>query len=407
MRKFPFLLVMVLLAAGVSGQGGNSPADKTLQAFSKWYAVDAADSIYGLFNDMMKSKVTADGWKQMFPMLKATLGKIGEFRLDKRAPAYAVFVAPGTLNSLDLQLALDTAGHIGGLYNRPSAAGASIKHTNYKVATGDGELAGELLVPTFKAGHKPVVALIIAGSGPTDRDGNSLPVMRTDCYKMLASSLEQRGIASLRYDKRFIGESSNFTEAIDSVRFEDYVNDARACIRRLKADTNFSSVVVIGHSEGSLIGAIAAREEKAAGFVSLAGAGVPAEVILRRQLGQSGLAGAGVERALDSLKKGNERYIASWNRYDPAVEFAKLKMPLLIIQGLTDLQVSRVDAEKLKAAAPKGKLVLIDSMNHVLKDAPADRAQNIATYNNDKLPLNQELVRTIAAFIGAGGKERL
>jgi pimeloyl-ACP methyl ester carboxylesterase len=395
MRSYSLLFVVLLYAAGVSGQEIKAPYAGTLKSFSKWYGSNASDSIYGLFNDVMKSHITADKWKEVHAQVKAALGGIGEFRMLTMMQGYAIFVAEGERNSLSMQLALDSAGKIGGLFNKPTVAAAPDYHTNYKVHTPEGDLAGELK----RAKSRPPVVLIIAGSGPTDRDGNSGLASHTDCYKLLAEALELEGIASYRYDKRFTGESAHFTERLDSVRFEDFVNDARACVRKLKADTNFSSVIVLGHSEGALIGAIAAREEKADGYISLAGVGVPAEIALRRQLAQGGRTGTGIEKGLDSLKMGNEQYIVSWNRYDPAREVAKLKMPVLIIQGLTDLQVERQDAEKLKKALPRASLVLIGNMNHILKDAPLDRDKNIATYNNARLPLNAQLVPAIVRFI--------
>lgn len=197
----------------------------------------------------------------------------------------------------------------------------------------------------------------------------------------------------------------NFKGSLDSLLFEDYVGDARACIRQLRTDTNFSSVYVIGHSEGALIGAIVSHEEKVDGFVSLAGAGFPAESVLRKQLTQSGLDQAGVEKNLDSLKKGKELYISSWNNYDPAREISKLKVPVMIIQGLRDLQVDRADAEKLAAAAPKAWVVYMDSMNHVLKGVPADKRANLSTYNHPQLQLYPDLVPAIVSFIRSRKKE--
>jgi len=295
-------------------------------------------------------------------------------------------------------LSLDSTYRIQGIFPKQNPA-RSAYHTNYKVQTTDGSLSGELMTPERKNRYKPPVVLIIAGSGPTDRNGNSILGLYTDCYQQLAQGLNRQGIASLRYDKRWIGESMHFKGSLDSLRFEDYVNDARTCIRQLRADTNFSSVYVIGHSEGALIGAIASREEKVDGFVSLAGVGFPAEAVLRKQLAQSGLDQAGVEKALDSLKKGKELYISSWNKYDPAREIAKVKTPVMIIQGLRDLQVDRADAEKLAAAAPKAWVVYMDSMNHVLKGVPADRQVNLSTYNHPQLRLYPDLVPAIASFI--------
>ena len=420
MRKYLLLSVVLLFAAGVSGQDGNSPAYKTLKAFSKWYAIDAPDSIYGLFGDELKRALPAENWRQLFPRIKGSLGVIGEFVPEGSSALYHSFLAIGSTDSTGLVLSLDSSNRIQGLHPKPKAAAASVYHTNYKVSTADGDLAGELLAPPHM-GHKVPVVLIIAGSGPTDRNGNNMLGVRAAPYKLLAEELEKNGIASLRYDKRFIGESVPFRGRLDSLRFEDMLGDARACIRKLKADTGFSAVVVVGHSEGALLGSIAAREEKADRFISLSGVGEDATAVLKRQLAVSlpPQSLSMVNSWLDSLHKGHrvtvpasapaanlfaptsQTYLMSWFKYDPSREIARLDIPVLIIQGLTDLQVGRQDAEKLKAAAPKASLVLIDSMNHVLKDAPMDRARNIATYADEKLPLDKELVRTIIEFIKA------
>jgi predicted alpha/beta hydrolase len=417
MGKYLFFLVL-LYAADAAGQTGDLSVDKTLNAFSKYYAGDATDSIYGLFNDRMKHAVTEENWRQTFPQLKSKVGAIGKFTPNGNGWGYANFIAAGTVDSMNLLLSLDSTSRIQGLFIRPGKQTGPAYHTNYKVNTDEGELAGELLVPPH-AVRKIPVALIIAGSGPTDRNGNNVMGVKAQPYKLLAEALAKNGIASLRYDKRRVGESIGFKKSLDSLRFEDLVGDAEACIKKLKADTSFSTVTVIGHSEGALIGIIAAREEKADGFISLAGVGEDAAAVLKRQLMASlnPQSMSAVTGWLDSLHKGyrvtvpanspvsslflpsTQTYMTSWFQYDPAREIAKLKMPVMIIQGLTDLQVTRQDAEKLKAAAPKASLVLIDSMNHVLKDAPADREMNMATYLNAELALDKELVGTVVKFI--------
>jgi len=404
MRTYLAFLLVVLIGVSAAGQDRGGSYDGTLKAFSKWYASDAADSIYGMFSTQMKGVVTPEKWRVVFVQIKGTVGDLEAFKLDVSRENYNRYGAAGSKHTLMLVLVIDSGFHVAGIFNRANSDAKPVYHTNYKIAVPGGDLHGELLVPSGVTEGKFPVVLLIAGSGPTDRDGNNPLGVKAAPYRMLAEALQRQGIASYRYDKRYVGESENFKGRMDSLRFEDYVNDAAACIRRLKADTRFSRVVVIGHSEGALIGVIAARKGQADGFISLAGVGEPAEVVLKRQLRQAGRSGAGVEKALDSLKTGNESYIASWNRYDPAHEIGELKMPVIIIQGLTDLQAGREDAEKLKAAAPKAGLVLIDSMNHVLKDAPMDRDKNLATYGTDQLPLDKELVKRIVGFIKGEGK---
>ena len=277
--------------------------------------------------------------------------------------------------------------------------------------TSSGELSGTLTVPILK-GTFPV-ALIIAGSGPTDRNGNN-PQMKNNSLLLLAHELAAQGIASLRYDKRGIGASKGALISEENLRFENYAEDAKAWVAQLKSDSRFNKLIVIGHSEGSLLGLLAC--EQADVFVSLAGAGRPIDVILKEQLavqlkGKKKLLRA-ADEGLSKLKKGElvedapkelfalfrpsiQPYLISWMKYVPAVEISKLKIPVIIIQGTTDLQVQVKDAELLHAASPSSRYILIEGMNHIFKLAPSDREKNIETYSNPELPLAEELLRTL------------
>lgn len=285
-----------------------------------------------------------------------------------------------------------------------------------KLETASGTIYGTLLVPAAK-NNMPLV-IFIAGSGPTDRDGNS-PGAKNNSLKLLAEALNDNGIATLRYDKRGIGGSKEAFKAEKDLRFEHYIDDAAAWIALFKNDKRFGRVIIAGHSEGSLIGMIAANNAHASAFISIAGAGQPAATILRTQL-QKQLGGfmQTVNPIIDSLAAGEtvtsvpqglnaifrpsiQPYLISWFRYDPATEIKKLAMPTLIIQGTTDIQVSTEDANALATACPQAKLVIIEGMNHILKEASADRQQNLATYINSTLPITTRLVQEISLFINA------
>lgn len=278
--------------------------------------------------------------------------------------------------------------------------------------TSTGELSGTLTVPILK-GTFPV-ALIIAGSGPTDRNGNNAQ-MKNNSLLLLAHELAAQGIASLRYDKRGIGKSASAMISEEQLSFENYVEDANAWASELKADPRFNRLIIVGHSEGSLIGMLAS--EKADVFVSLAGAGRSIDVILKEQLAEQ-LSGKkkllrAANEGLSKLKEGKlvedapvelfglfrpsiQPYMMSWMKYDPAVEICNLKIPIVIVQGTTDLQVKEEDARILFMAHPlNSRLIIIEDMNHVLKSAPLDRAKNIETYSDPQLPLAPELLRTL------------
>jgi uncharacterized protein len=287
-----------------------------------------------------------------------------------------------------------------------------------RLDTGTGMLYGTIETPLAK-GPRPVV-VIIAGSGPTDRDGNSTLIRgHNDSLKMLAEALAVRGVASLRYDKRGIAESREAGLKESDLRFEAYVDDAAAWAEFLRRDKRFGTLIVAGHSEGSLIGMLAARKISAGRYISIAGAGKPAGPLILDQLRSKVSAELfqQAENAVHELEQGRllpdpppaltalfrssvQPYLISWFKYDPAHEIAALTMPVLIVQGSTDVQASVDDAKLLAKANPSAKLVVIDGMNHVMKMVPGDTAKQIASYGDPALPVAPKLVETIATFIG-------
>lgn len=280
--------------------------------------------------------------------------------------------------------------------------------------TETGNLEGTLLVPG--TGQKIPAALIIAGSGPTDRNGNN-PNMTNNSLKLLARGLAGHNIATLRYDKRGIGKSKAAGLLESELRFDHYIEDAVKWLEYLAGDDRFGEIAVIGHSQGALIGMIIARHEEVERFVSIAGSGVPANELLRRQLKsqppvvmqqslpileklEKGDTAAGVPQMLYPLFRPSvQPYMISWFRYDPREEIARLDKPVLIVQGETDIQLSREDAETLAKANPGAELQIIEGMNHIMKESASDRQQNIQTYNQPDLPLKEGFVQILADFI--------
>ena len=273
-----------------------------------------------------------------------------------------------------------------------------------------GILKGTIMQPVGEKAHSYVV--IIAGSGPTDRDGNNPLGVKAYSYKLLAEALASAGIASLRYDKRLIAASTTGFALDESIlRFEDYANDAAACLKYIKDKEKAKALFIAGHSEGSLAGILAAQKTPVQGFISLCGAGENIADILKRQLNQ-----APAERILDTLKSGRQvqaipadlqaifrpsvqPYLISWMKYNPATEIARLKIPVLIIGGTTDIQVPPADAVLLHNALPKSQLLIVEGMSHILKNAPADKTLNAATYSQPDLPLNKLMVQKVIEFI--------
>jgi pimeloyl-ACP methyl ester carboxylesterase len=236
---------------------------------------------------------------------------------------------------------------------------------------------------------------------------------------MLGEELLKENIASLRYDKRGIAESKDAATDEKNMRFDDMIKDATEWVTLLKKDKRFSKVIIAGHSEGSLIGMVAAREADADGFISIAGAGHSADVILKEQLkSQPPPVINACYSIIDSLKKGRtvdsvpqmlyslfrpsvQPYMISWFKYDPQTELKKLEIPILILQGTTDIQVTEADAQALFNSNMKAEYHLIKGMNHILKEVEIDRQKNLATYSNPELPIKKELVIDMVNFIKA------
>lgn len=279
---------------------------------------------------------------------------------------------------------------------------------------------GDLMVALQKANttSPSPVAVIIAGSGPTDKDGNSVLAGKNNSLKMIAEGLAQEGITTVRYDKRGIGDNQALLTKEEDVTFDQYVEDAVKIIQSLQANKAYTNIHVIGHSEGSLIGLLAAQQTGVESFVSIAGAGRPMDEVLMEQL-KSQLAPNLFKESKDilkALKQGKQvesispelqavfrpsvqPFLISMFKYNPAVELGKVKSRVLLVQGTTDLQVKEVDAEALKKGNANAKLLYMKGMNHVLKKAPEDYAANLATYADPTLPLHEDLLPTIQQFI--------
>ncbi|MFZ6818546.1 alpha/beta hydrolase [Undibacterium sp. Ji22W] len=296
-------------------------------------------------------------------------------------------------------------------------ARAEFIQSTITVGEGINTLYGSLLIPGHKI--KPPVVLIIAGSGPTDRDGNS-PALpgKNNSLRMLAEELAIAGFASVRYDKRGIGESFAAGGAEENLRFQTYVEDVQHWIKLLNNDPRFGGLAVIGHSEGSTLGILAVRDNKVQAFISIAGPAQSAAKILRTQLANKlppELAKIN-ESILSSMEKSEfvkdvpapllalyrpsvQNYLMSWFPIVPAEAIQKLTIPVAIFQGDTDIQVSVGQAVSLAQSQPKAELNIIKGMNHIMKTVPAENAQQVASYSDPNLVLDAEFVKKLVTFL--------
>jgi len=286
--------------------------------------------------------------------------------------------------------------------------------TKFSIKPND-DLKGTYILPA--KGKKFDLVLIQAGSGPTDRNGNSILGIKSNSYRLLAEALAEKNIAVLLMDKRGIAASAGAMKKEADLRFDDYAYDLAAWVRYAKKDKRFKKIFIAGHSEGSLVGMLAVQQEKVNGYISIAGAGERIDKIVVWQVQQQSPKTAAAldsmllrlrnDQKLDTvppylltlLRPSIQSYMSSWMKYDPCEEIKKLRVPVLIIQGTTDLQVATKEAEILRACRPSATYRLIEGMNHILKAAPEDHAKNMATYADASLPLMPGLADIIAAFI--------
>jgi uncharacterized protein len=277
-----------------------------------------------------------------------------------------------------------------------------------------GKLYGTIDLPS---GDGPFpVAVFIAGSGPTDRDGNQ-PRLTNNILKLLGQGLAAKGVAALRYDRRGIGESGKTAPKEEDLTIDLMADDVVEWIKLLRKDKRFSRIGIVGHSEGALVGTLAAGRAPADAFVSLAGVGRKMDVALREQLARNlskemkekcdkiidelvaGRTVADVPKELVSLFRPSVHlFLISKFKYDPARELARLQMPVLIVQGTTDVQTMVEDAKVLAAAKKDARLVIIEDMNHMLRKA-STQAEQSKSYLDPSLPLVPELTDEVAAFL--------
>ncbi|WP_456461981.1 alpha/beta hydrolase [Lutibacter sp.] len=272
---------------------------------------------------------------------------------------------------------------------------------------------GTLLTPSLS--KKTPLVILIPGSGPTDRDGNNV-LMKNNSLKFLAESLSEENIATYRFDKSVLSYTKNDKEKIDAITFGTFIDEAKTVINYFKNSGEYSKIIVAGHSQGSLVGMIAANNIADA-FISLEGAGRTIDQIIIEQLNkQAPFLKDEASNVLSELKKGIivekfnpmlnslfnksvQPFLISWIKYNPQEEIKKLNIPMLLINGTKDIQVSNFDAELLHKANSKSQFKIIKNMNHIFKEINGDINENILSYTNPELPIMKELTGLITAFV--------
>lgn len=298
---------------------------------------------------------------------------------------------------------------------------ATVSESPFKFERKGFTLYGTLTRPRDTTAAPLPVVLIVAGSGPTDRNANG-PLIHTNAYAMLAWRLAEQGIASVRYDKRAIGQSAWPIVDATQLSLDDYVADAIAGTDAIVATHRFSRVILLGHSEGAGIVLLAAnRGAQANGVIMVSGQGRKLADVLHdqfaRQTDSASLVriDTGFAQFLRGetprdvppigqvvMLPGARKFLQSLAAYDPIAEVARLRLPLLILQGRTDLQVLVKDAELLHAAQPRATLTLLPDVNHVLKTMSSTlMAEQQPSYHDPSLPLAPSIIPAIVTWIQA------
>ncbi|NNE30748.1 MAG: alpha/beta fold hydrolase [Winogradskyella sp.] len=273
---------------------------------------------------------------------------------------------------------------------------------------------GTLLTPLNSDSEKFDLAILIAGSGPTNRDGNQ-NFLKNNSLKKLAQALSNKGIATFRYDKRIVKQIRQGNVDKD-IMFDDFVTDATSVIEFFKNKGTYNKIYVIGHSQGSLVGMLAAKGN-ADGFISIAGAGNNiGDVIVEQVTKMAPKLGEEALRVTTILKKGEttsefpvalaslfnadlQPFMINWMKYYPAEILKTIQVPILLLNGSKDLQVSVDEAKLLKASNERAQLVIIENMNHVLFEIEGDDLENSKSYNESFRPISPKLISNILEFI--------
>jgi hypothetical protein len=273
-------------------------------------------------------------------------------------------------------------------------------------------LPGTLSYPIVE--NRIPLAIFVHGSGNIDRNGNQDGTgVRANYIQALADSLNTRGIAFYRYDKRTATPAN--MEHSKEVTIQDFANDVKVAITHFKGNPQFGPLYLIGHSQGSLVAMFAITKE-IKGYISIAGASDTIDKVLIGQVSnQNPSLGKMVGQHLAELMENdtilnpnpflmqlfapqNQKFLKNWVALDPRLEIKKITIPILLLNGDQDLQVSIMEAENLKRAQPSAELHIVPNMNHLLKEVH-NLEENQKSYYQESFPLSNELVTLVEAFI--------
>jgi uncharacterized protein len=295
-------------------------------------------------------------------------------------------------------------------------------------------LRGTLSFPDSRAEKGPAV-LIIPGTGKLDRNGRINEKLDLKLYRQLAEFLSKMGFISLRYDKRGVAESEG---EYYSTGMWDLVDDARACVQFLKGlpEVDTEKVIVLGHSEGSMLGTAVAAREELAGLILLAGAIENLDDVLKRQreiasfdvMEAKGFLGfylrlVGAQnkiekqalKLINKVVSSNEDVVkfnfvktnAKWMRehfaYNPKEDLSQVTCPVLAITGARDIQSNPEELKHLSSyVLGNSEYYVIENMSHSMKFQ--SKTSTIFTAKKDilaeaNLPIHPDLVNHLEVWL--------
>jgi uncharacterized protein len=402
------LLVLPLLSVLVAAQPAQDPAALAKKALDLVLAGQYAEFLQMSTADVQKG-MPAEELAKVGAMIKTygAVEKIADPVVTKSGPnSIVVFPAKFANQNINFRIIVNAAGLVAGFFQLPGgvdwqrpAYSRPDTFTEREVTVGEGEwkLPGTLTVPV---GPGPFpAAVLVHGSGPNDRDET---VGGAKVFKDLAEGLASRGIVVLRYEKRTLQYRARIAGSANFTVQEETVEDAVKAIALLRsqAEVNGGRVFVIGHSLGAYVAPrVAEQDGKLAGLVLMAGNVRPVEDLLVEQVTYMGITGKQLDNAkafqakVKKLEPGDEDSpalggvpVAYWldlKGYDPAAAAKKLGIPMLILQGERDYQVTMADFGMWKTAVGSAKGVVMMSypaLNHLFvtgegKSLPAEYAK--------------------------------
>ena len=254
---------------------------------------------------------------------------------------------------------------------------------------------------------KSPLLIWVHGSGGVDREGNPAKYIR-----QFREAVNNQNLAFFSYDKRTANPKN--AAFLNDVLIDDFVSDVEVVISHFKNDSRFSSIILVGHSQGSLLAMMASKN--ADKYISVAGAGETIDKTIIRQITNQNAAFGEITaqhfkelRETGSIKEVNPNllslfapqnllFLSSWLAVNPVDEIKKVSIPTLIVQGDKDIQVLISDAENLSKAKPDAQFVIIKNMNHVLKTIEKDE-DNLTSYMSDNFPISEEFIKVITNFV--------